>query len=392
MGKLTQTRINEALPEKKDYYIWDDKFTGFGCRIYPSGHKTYVFMYTSPLYKRRQTLKIGKDGNIDLKKAYDIAKGYSGDVARGLDPKDLQKQQIEDKKLELENKKKSIRFDEFWEIFMQNHVNKRKTATIRVVMCFSKYHILPYFKDFLLKDIKFKDILEFQNQLSHYASTKVGVIAHLKIAFNFAERLGYIEDNANPCKNIKIGKTNQKQNFLTKEDLMRLENELDNSLLSKDVHISTIMSIYFALYTGLRKNEILKLRWENINFEDKNLILEDSKVGKRVYPLNKKAIELLLKMRSKHTNAYIFYGRFPDSHLKDVYTFWVNLRKKLNLEKIRIHDLRHSFASFAIKNGVSIVHLSKLLGHTNITTTMRYVHCDMEDLHKASNQTAQVFK
>jgi integrase len=393
MGKLTQARINEATPEEKDYYIWDDSVTGFGCRIYPSGHKTFILMYTSPLDKKRKTLKLGKDGSIDLEVARNVAIGYWGDIARGIDPKDLQIKKIEEKKIEIEKRKKDIKFEDFWKIFEERHMNHDlKLSTKKRTTYTANKHILPYFKDFNLDEISEKHILSFKDTIRHQKGTVFECLNCLKSCFRLAEIWGYMEPNSNIFKNIKIDKTEKKERYLSYSELSNLLSELEICKQDKRFSSYAIDALYFILYSGLRKNEVASLKWENIDFEENLINLEDSKVGKKTYPLNDKLVDLLNNIKKIPDCPYIFSGRTGNHHTKSINHVWFLIREKLNLTNVRIHDFRHSFASFAIKKGVPLVQISKLLGHSNISTTMRYVHLEMDDLKEASNKIAEVFK
>ena len=156
-----------------------------------------------------------------------------------------------------------------------------------------------------------------------------------------------------------------------------------------------IKAIQLLLYTGCRESEITQLKWEEVNFEDKYLYLKDEahqsqgrsiKTGTRTVPLNKKALEILRDLERKENNLYVFFGQNPGRPIHGVGTFWRRNRKKIDLEDVRLHDLRHSFASFALKQGVDLYTVSKLLGHKNIATTTRYAHLELDHLKEATNK------
>ena len=166
MPKLTKKLVESSLPREKDYVIWDDEIKGFGCRILPSGHKTYVFHYTSPTTRKYSYLKIGIHGNYTVDLARDKAKKWCADIAQDLDPK-------EQKKVKQVEEQQSILFEEFLTIFLQKYPKqaKWKPSTFNRHLSRINTYIRPFFGKKPIVDIKRKDILEFSDLL-HSKKTK----------------------------------------------------------------------------------------------------------------------------------------------------------------------------------------------------------------------------
>jgi integrase len=182
------------------------------------------------------------------------------------------------------------------------------------------------------------------------------------------------------------------ERFLTEEELARLEKILiakDNAAIASPY---TIDAIRMLIYTGCRKGEMLSLKWDEIDFADCCLRLRDSKTGKRTIPLNESAIRVLHNIQKQADNPYVFCGTKSRTHVHDLQPTWKSIRKQAGIPDVRIHDLRHSFASFMIKNGVSIFEVSKLLGHRSISTTMRYAHLADKELVSVTNKGGNMFK
>ena len=137
--------------------------------------------------------------------------------------------------------------------------------------------------------------------------------------------------------------------------------------------------------------EILNLKWESVHLKDRYIHLPDTKTGEGARPLNQKAIDLLSSMVPKEGNPYVFYSKIPGQPIVEIKAAWKTILKRADIKDFRIHDLRHSFASFALKKGVPLVHVCKLLGHRNIATTMRYAHLELEQLKESTNIVNQVF-
>ena len=385
MPKLTKAIIDYCAPKEKNYIVWDAEVKGFGCQILKSGNKkTYVFYYWSPLTKKKGYLKIGCHGNITVDFARNAAKKLAAAVASGVDPKkEQEKQQILEKQ--------SISFGEFFEVFKTKHILVAYKDKGRNNLGFAHSHIIPSFGSKKLEKITSKDIRDFLDSLAHIPTTANRCFALLSMAFRKAEEWEYLPLKSNPCTGVNKYKENKKQRFLSEAELKRLEDSLNQQLKEQPASYCTVNAIFLALYTGCRIGEILTLKWENVHLKDHYMHLPDTKTGEGARPLNKRAIDLLTSMKRQEGNPYVFYGKIPGQPVVEVKRAWQTILKRAGIKDFRIHDLRHSFASFALKKGVPLVHVSKLLGHRNIATTMRYAHLELEQLKESTNIVNQVF-
>jgi len=385
MPKLTKAIIDYSSPKEKNYIVWDTEIKGFGCQILKSGSKkTYVFYYWSPLTKKKGYVKIGCHGNITVDFARNAAKKLAAAVASGLDPK-----KEKEEKLTLE--KQSILFRDFFEDFKTKHILVAYKDQGRNNMGYAKSHILPYFGQRKLDEITSKDVRSFLDSLAHISTTANRCFALLSMAFKKAEDWEYLPPRSNPCTGVNKYKENKKQRFLSDAELKRLENSLIEQQKLQPASYCTVNAIFMILYTGCRVSEILNLKWENVHLSDSYIHLPDTKTGEGARPLNQKAIDLLSSMTPKEGNPYVFYGKVPGQPIVEIKRAWGTILKRADIKDFRIHDLRHSFASFALKKGVPLVHVSKLLGHRNIATTMRYAHLELEQLKESTNIVNQVF-
>ena len=386
MPKLTKAVIDSSSPKEKNYIVWDTEIKGFGCQILKSGNKkTYVFYYWSPVTKKKGYVKIGCHGNITVDFARNAAKKLAAMVASGVDPK-------KEKEERLIEEKQSLLFADYFEVFKQKHILVAYKDGGQNNLGYAKLHILPYFGRKRLDDITSKDIRSFLYSLSHISTTANRYFALLSMAFKKAEDWEYLPPRSNPCTGVNKYKENKKQRFLSDAELKRLEDSLLQQLKEQPGSYCTAKAIFMILYTGCRVREILNLKWENVHLQDQYIHLPDTKTGEGARPLNQKAIELLRSMTPKEGNPYVFYGKVPGQPVIEIKRAWKTILKRADIKDFRIHDLRHSFASFALKKGVPLVHVSKLLGHRNITTTMRYAHLELEQLKESTNTVNQVFR
>ncbi len=177
------------------------------------------------------------------------------------------------------------------------------------------------------------------------------------------------------------------ERFLSNEELARLGEVLAEAERTRTEIPSAIAAIRLLLFTGCRRSEILTLKWEHVDFERQCLRLPESKTGSKTVYLSPPALEVLTGIDREEGSPYVITGAKPGSHLVNLTKPWQRIRKKAELEGVRIHDLRHSFASMAVAGGLSLPVIGALLGHTQPATTHRYAHLAADPLKQAANLT-----
>jgi integrase len=384
MAKLTKSLVEQAKPQDKDYFLWDDEIKGFGCRILKGGKKTYVFFCYSPTTKKKTNIKIGCHGNITIDFARKKALELSLLVASGIDPRDQKKEQ---KAKAEKDEKEGILFQEFVEIFKEKHMNVYyKPSTLKICSYLFKNQILPFFTNKKLNSITKQDIFAFQNVHLQHKTTCNRCLDTIRIIFTKAILWGFRTDGINPCAGVSKYKENKKERFLTEEELEALKEKLNSYQSLRPEGPYVLGAIQLINYTGCRKSEILTLKWEDVQLDQDCIHLKDSKNGKqKIVPLHSLSKAVLEQMKPRTNNPYVFCGRKPGAHLTDPKKTWSKIRKELGLEDVRMHDLRHTFASMSIKAGLGLYQVAKLLGHSNVQTTMRYAHIEREELVKNAN-------
>ena len=140
------------------------------------------------------------------------------------------------------------------------------------------------------------------------------------------------------------------------------------------------------ILTGCRSAEILNLRWQDVDFERQSLHLPDSKTGKRTVVLNSSALGILKELERIDGNPYVLPGIKPGRPISSLQKLWDRLRKEADIEDVRLHDVRHTYASFGINSGHNLSVIGKLLGHSKILTTQRYAHLADDPLRQATEQ------
>ncbi len=228
-------------------------------------------------------------------------------------------------------------------------------------------------------------------------------LALLSKAFSLAEVWEWRPDGSNPTRHVKKFPEEKRQRYLSAAEIARLGDvlrraETDGHLLApkpqndsnrnRHVPISpyVVAAIRLLLFTGARRGEILGLRWEWVNIEDGQVRLPDSKTGSKTIYLNEAAIQVLRALRRHRDNPFVIVGAKPGRSLVNLKDPWEVIRTAAALENVRIHDLRHSFASIAVSGGLSLPIIGALLGHSQPGTTARYAHLADDPLRAAVAQ------
>ena len=237
----------------------------------------------------------------------------------------------------------------------------------------------PVIGELRVPEVQRKDIAALHHGLRdkpYQANRTLGVLSKM---FNLAEVWGWRPDGSNPCRHVKRYKEHKRERFLSPEETERLGQVLREA---EEEMPSAVAAFRLLLLTGCRMSEIRDLRWDYVN--DDCIELPDAKTGGRVVPLGPEARAVLSAISRDEDNPWVISGRLPGSHLTDLQRPWRRIRKQAGLEGVRIHDLRHSFASRALALGESLTMIGKLLGHTQVQTTARYAHLARDSIQTAA--------
>jgi integrase len=234
-------------------------------------------------------------------------------------------------------------------------------------------------------DLKRLDIARLHHELSDKPYQANRVLAFLSAFFNWAEKHGLRPDGSNPCRHVEKYREGRRERFLSQAELGRLGDALREAEKDKTCSPWVIAAIRLLSFTGARRNEILTLRWEHVSEEHECLMLPDSKTGRKAIHLNAPALALLQTIPRIEGNAYVICGEKPGRHLVNLEKPWRRIRTAAQLDDVRLHDLRHSFASVAASGGQSLVVIGKMLGHSQPATTARYAHLADDPVKAASD-------
>ena len=184
---------------------------------------------------------------------------------------------------------------------------------------------------------------------------------------------------SNPCRHVRKYRERKRERYLSESEFARLGEALSETEREGTVMPSAITAIRLLILTGARLSEVLTLRWDYIDWDQSYIRLPESKTGAKLIYLNPPAMEILRNTPRADANPYLIPGKKPGCHLINLQKPWRHVMRRADLDDVRIHDLRHSYASFGATNGLSLHMIGKLLGHTQAATTARYAHVHTHD-------------
>ena len=217
------------------------------------------------------------------------------------------------------------------------------------------------------------------------ANDAVGALSRM---FNRAEAWGLVPAGSNPCRFVKRYRTRRHERFLTEDEFRRLGAALDALEGAGKLPVHAAAALRLLMLTGCRCGEITGLRWEDVDLGRGEIRLRDSKTGPRTVSLPPGAARVLAGLPRVPGNPWVIAGREPGARLPHVHYYWRRVRERAGLDGVRIHDLRHSFASRALALGESLPMIGSLLGHRKIQTTARYAHLARDSVRGAAARVA----
>lgn len=372
MARISKRVVMAAQPAEKDYFVWDDAVPAFAIRVWPSGRKVYVLHYRTGGRMRRYT--IGQHGPWTADAAREEAIKTLARVHHGENPAD-----------ERQEERKVPTVKQFGKMFMERHVEVHLKPTTQAEYRRSvDLFIVPKLGARRMTDITRADVAAFHHEFRHIpyqANRTLGVLSKM---FSLADLWEIRADGINPCRGVRRYKEEKRERFLTQEEYLRLGRALDEA---KDEPEATNALQLLAL-TGCRLSEIQKLKWEHVFLPERELRLPDSKSGAKIVQLGQAAVEVLDAIPRIEGNPYVITGRKEGGYLTDVQKPWRRIRAAAGLEGLRIHDLRHSFASDALELGEDLTMIGRMLGHSDIKTTARYAHLKKTPVKTATDKVS----
>lgn len=383
MSKLSKSLITALAPIDQDIVLWVASLPGFGVRAKASGVKTFVVQYRNPSGRSRR-ISLANLGKVTLDQARKEAVKLMGQIAAGADP-------AEERRVRL----RSETVAQLADLYMREHCAGRcKPSTMASHVWILGKIIKPKLGNRKLIDLKPVDISKLHVEMSETPYNANRALGMLRAMFNCAERWEVIPRGSNPAAVIKPYPERKRERFLSPDELKALFAAIDAAEAGKSIDIYEAAAIRLLIFTGCRLSEITTLEWESVDLAKARIILQHHKTekyGAKVIPLNASALAMLRDLPREAENPFVIVGAKSGKHLINLQKPWRRVRKSAGLDDVRLHDLRHSFASFAVGAGVPLALIGGLLGHRSVQTTARYAHIANDPLKQASNLVGDIF-
>jgi integrase len=399
--RLSKRVIDSLRAKSSEFTVWDDALTGFGVRVRPSGIKTYVVVYRAGAGRKAPVRKItlGAVGKITPDTARTLAQKHLGSVAHGKDPA-----------RDRANAREGLTVKELVDTFLSDHAEgKLKPATEKRYRHLLRHWVVPEVGAEKADALTRAAVANVHSRMKRKAVSANRMLGAVGSMYGFAQRRGLVPEGYNPATRIERYSERRRERFLTTEELGRIGAALREAETSgipwDDVdeaqpnakHIPkqkrrtvfgefATAAVRLLLFTGCRLREILDLKWDYVDVERGLLLLPDTKTGQRTVILNSPALLVLASL--PRLGSYVVPGDNPDRPRHDLKNVWSAVSRRANLGGVRLHDLRHTYASFGAGSGLGLPIIGKLLGHAQAVTTERYAHLGNDPLRRASESIA----
>jgi integrase len=368
--KVTVAAVERIKPGET---LWDTETAGFGVRARAGGARVYCVHYQRAGRKRWAT--IGRHGAPwTPETARREAKAILGEAAKGGDPAS-QRAAV----------KRALTVQALADRFLAEHVRpKRKPSTARTYADLLRLYVVPALGRLRVGDVARSDVARLHHDMAGRPGSANRALRLVSKMLNWATKHGLRAEGENPARHVELYPERKRERFLSTAELAKLATAID---AEADPYIRA--AVRLLIFTGARLGEILGLRWEHVDLERGLLLLPDSKTGAKAIFLNAPAVAVLSALPRVEGNPHVVVGGKTGASLVNLEKPWRRIRARAGLADVRLHDLRHSFASVAAGGGFSLPMIGKLLGHSSQATTARYAHLAADPVRDASERVAE---
>ena len=394
-AKITKRVVDGSEARGATYLVRDTDVKGFVLVVTPAGARSYAVDYRagSGRGSPKRRLTIGKHGSPwTPETARTEAKRLLTEVAAGRDPATARKED-----------RKAMTFGELIDLYLSEGVGHKKPSTLKADRGRIEHHLRPLLGKLRADRIVRADVERMRNSVAAgKTAEKVGdgdrrrpgsiatggkgaaaqCVALVSTIFVFAVERSLCAGN--PARGVKKAPVRKVERFLSESEIAQLAEALDAEV-ERSGNPYPSAAIRLLLLTGCRRGEIVNLFWDHVDFERECLRLPDSKTGAKIVYLNAPARALLQQLPRMANNPRVIPGTRADSAGAAIEKAWASARATAGLADIRLHDLRHSFASVGAAGGLSLPIIGALLGHKHTTTTARYAHLSADPLRAAND-------
>jgi integrase len=400
--RISKRLVDSLRPTKKESIIWDSALPGFGVRVRTSGAMSYVLVYRAGAGRKAPVRKVtlGAVGKITPDTARELAQKALGAIAHGGDPA-----------RERARDRVSMTVKELVEAFLNDHAElKLKPTTAERYRHLLKHCVVPELGATKADSLARAAVADLHRKMKRRAVSANRMLGAISSAYSFAQRRGFVPEGYNPATRIEKYPERRRERFLNAAELGRIGSALREAETTgipwlvdetkpNAKHIPkqaknrrTVFgqfdttAVRLLLFTGCRLREILHLEWKHVDTGREMLFLPDTKTGQRAVVLNAPALAVLASL--PRVGPYVMPAGDPKHPRHDLRPLWRAVCRRAELDGVRLHDLRHTYASVGAGGGLGLPVIGKLLGHTQSATTQRYAHLDNDPLKRASETIA----
>jgi integrase len=351
--------------------VWDESQKGLGLVVFRSGNLSWVLRYSVNGKPGKTTL--GQWPDLTYEMAKKKAQRLRGQIADGIDP--------------ARGKADGVDIEDLFDRMRKDYYPGLAVSTVKSYETLIDLYIVPKLGKIPVDGLALQDVAKLHHSMRHIERSANQALAVLARALHMAETWGLRPPNSNPCPAIQRFTENKRERYLTKDEMALLGDRL--RALEPSWNPYTVAALRFAMLTGMRRGEVGGLKWASVKGD--RLILKEhktaKKAGARTVNLAPPAVLILKGLDKMLGCPYVFAGEKGGTCLASLRKLWDLVREGTSFKDVRIHDLRHTFASIGLMEGLTLEQIGGLLGHKAAATTKRYAHLMQDAAIVAASKT-----
>lgn len=364
--RISRTTLDRIEPSGTSVYYFDATLAGFAVRVSPKGIKAFLAQGYCKGVKHRRTL--GRYPTTSPENARKAAFSFLSALGNGAAPL------------------RAARTGDLLERWLKEHGKKLKPGTLADYRKVVAKHLKPALGKHLVAEITREMLAQLHDARSATPRRANYIIAVARSFFSWVEDIGLRPQDTNPAKRIRPYPEVKRERFLSEIEITRVAAAIATAEALGRISPFAAAALRLCILTGARSGEMTTLRWAEVDFERRLLLLSDSKTGRKPIWLSTPAIEILRTLPRISGNPYVFPGELAGEHYRNLRRAWSKVGKIAGLGDVRLHDLRHTFASHGAAAGFSLPVIGALLGHQVPATTHRYAHLAAHPISDANER------